>query len=146
MDFDDPLMEYRKQGFYCSQILVLQGLEMLGKTNPDLIRAAQSLAGGLGFTGELCGALTGGALLLGLYAGKGSPEEQEDPRLLFMIDDLMKWFKDGYGQQFGGIRCDELLVGVNYVQSQRCPLLVSGVLQKVKDLLVENGFDLSGVG
>lgn len=146
MDDFDQLIQLRQQGFYCSQILILQGLEMTGMSNPDLVRAAHGLAGGLGFTGELCGALTGGAALIGLYAGKGTPEQQEDPRLLFMAGDLVKWFKAEYGEQFGGIRCEEILAGDSQNQAKRCPLLITGVFQKVKDLLVENGFDLSGDG
>ena len=142
----DQLMTLRQQGFYCSQILILQGLDMMGKSNPDLVRAMHGLAGGLGFSGELCGALAGGASLVALYAGKGTPEEQEDPRLLFIIQDLVKWFKTEYAEQFGGIRCEEILAGNNQNQATRCPILVAGVLQKVKDLLVENGYDLSGLG
>ena len=61
MDELDQLMALRKQGFYCSQIILLKGLEMQGKSNPDLVRAMHGLAGGLGFAGDLCGALTGGA-------------------------------------------------------------------------------------
>jgi C_GCAxxG_C_C family probable redox protein len=141
----DQLIEFRKQGFYCSQIIMLQGMEQMGKSNPDLVRAMQGLAGGLGFTGELCGALTGGASLIGLYAGKGTPEQEENPRLLFMTEDLVKWFKAEYGEQFGGIRCDEILAGNNQNQTTRCPMMVMGVLQKVNELLVENGFDLSGL-
>jgi C_GCAxxG_C_C family probable redox protein len=103
------------------------------------------LAGGLGFTGELCGALTGGASLLGLYAGRGTPEEPQDPRLLFMVEDLVKWFKAEYGEQFGGIRCAEILDSNSHNQMMRCPELVNGVLQKVKELLIENGYDLTGL-
>jgi C_GCAxxG_C_C family probable redox protein len=145
MDELEPLLMLRKQGFYCSQILILQGLEQMGKSNPDLVRAMQGLAGGLGFTGELCGALTGGASLIGLYSGKGTPEQEEDPRLLFMVEDLVKWFKTEYGQQFGGIRCEEILSGASHNQVTRCPMMVAGVLQKVKELLVENGYSLSGI-
>jgi C_GCAxxG_C_C family probable redox protein len=145
MDELEQLMMLRKQGFYCSQILMLQGLEQLGKSNPDLVRAMHGLAGGLGFSGELCGALTGGASLLGLYAGKGTADQPEDPRLDFMIMDLVKWFKTEYQEQFGGIRCEEILAGNNQNQNIRCPILVTGVLQKVKNLLVENGYDLSGL-
>ena len=141
----DPLMELRKQGFYCSQIIMLQGLELMGKSNPDLIRAMHGLAGGLGFAGELCGALTGGASLLGLYAGNGTPEQEEDPRLIFMAEDLVKWFKAEYGEQFGGIRCEEILDNSSQNQMKRCPVMVAGVLQKVKELLVENGFSLTGI-
>ena len=85
MDGMEQMMALRKQGFYCSQILILQGLELMGKSNPDLVRAMQGLAGGMGFSGEICGALTGGACLLGLYAGKGLPEQEGDPRLAFMV-------------------------------------------------------------
>jgi C_GCAxxG_C_C family probable redox protein len=145
MDDREQLMALRKQGFYCSQILIMQGLEMLGKSNPDLVRAMQGLAGGLGFSGELCGALTGGASLLGLYAGKGTPEQEEDPRLIFMVEDLVKWFKAEYSEQYGGIRCEEILSGNSQNQAVRCPIMVMGVLQKAKELLVENSFDLSGL-
>ena len=145
MDNMEQLITLRKQGFYCSQMILLQGMEQMGKTNPDLVRAMNGLAGGLGFSGELCGALTGGASLLGLYAGKGTPEQEEDPKLDFMIQDLVKWFKAEYGEQFGGIRCEEILAGNNQNKMTRCPLMVSGVLQKVNELLVENGFDLSGL-
>jgi C_GCAxxG_C_C family probable redox protein len=145
MDDIDQIISLRKQGFYCSQMLILRGLELLGKTNPDLVRAMHGLAGGLGFSGELCGALTGGACLLGLYAGKGTPEQEEDPRLFFMVTDLVKWFKAEYGEPFGGIRCEEILAGNSQNKAVRCPVMVAGTLQKVKELLIENGFDLSGM-
>jgi C_GCAxxG_C_C family probable redox protein len=141
----DTLRDYKSQGFFCSQILILQGLELMGKQNPDLVRAMHGLAGGLGFTGELCGALTGGAALLGLYAGKGTPDQTDDPRLIFMIEDLVKWFKAEYEGQYGGIRCEEILDGKSQNTVVRCPIMISGVLQKAKELLVENGYDLSGL-
>jgi C_GCAxxG_C_C family probable redox protein len=139
------IMQYRNQGFYCSQQIILSGLEMMGKSNPDLVRSMQGLACGLGFSGELCGALTGGAALLGLYAGKGSPEQEEDPRLFFMLEDLVAWFKSEYEAQYGGIRCDEILAAASRAKTPACPGLVSAVTQKVKELLVENGFELSGL-
>jgi hypothetical protein len=145
MEDIDRMMELRQQGFFCSQILVILGLELQGKSNPDLVRSMQGLAGGLGFTGETCGALTGGACLLGLYAGKGLPEEQEDPRLLFMIEGLVKWFKEGFGNQYNGITCNQILEDNTKNMALRCPNLVAGTYQKVKELLVENGFDLYGI-
>ena len=145
MEDMDRMIELRQQGFFCSQILLILGLEMQGKTNPDLVRAIHGLAGGLGFTGDTCGVLTGGACLLGLYAGKGLSEEQDDPRLIFMVEDLVKWFKEDFGSQYGGITCDQILEDNAKNQLLRCPNLISQTYQKAKDLLVENGFDLSGV-
>jgi C_GCAxxG_C_C family probable redox protein len=140
----ERMREMKAQGFYCSQILINLGLELQGKENPELVRAVHGLAGGLGFTGELCGALSGGACLLGLYAGKGLPEEEQDPRLDFMITDLVKWFKQEYIPLYGGIRCEEILEDDAKNQVTRCPLIVAATFQRVKELLVENGFDLAG--
>jgi C_GCAxxG_C_C family probable redox protein len=144
MDELDRVRELRRQGFFCSQIMLIMGMELQGKENPDLVRAMNGLAGGIGFTGETCGALTGGACLLGLYAGKGTPEQEEDPRLLFMAEELVRWFKDDYGAKYGGIRCEEILNGDRNNMSLRCPQMVMSTFEKVKALLVENGFDLAG--
>lgn len=140
----EQMQEMKAQGFYCSQILMKLGLELQGRENADLVRAMQGLAGGLGFTGELCGALSGGVSLLSLYAGKGLPAEAEDPRLNFMITDLVGWFKQEYGQTYGGIRCADIVGDRGNDMATRCPLLVAGTFQRVKELLVENGFDLAG--
>lgn len=144
MSEQDRMLELKRQGFFCSQILMQLALDLQGRANPLLVRATHGLAGGLGFTGETCGALTGGVVVLSLYAGKGRPEDEDDPRLMFMIEDLVQWFKAGYGQDYGGVRCDEILAGDPRAQTTRCPLMVAGTFQKVKDLLVENGFDLAG--
>lgn len=137
------LMTHAHAGFHCSQVLLLMGLENQGKSNPDLIRTMAALAGGLGFSGDTCGALTGGACLLGLYAGRGTPDEEEDPRLNIMIGDLVEWFAGEYGKMYGGIRCEVILGDDARNRTMRCPGMVSGVYAKVVELLVGNGFDLS---
>lgn len=144
MDEMDRMLELRRQGFFCSQILLIMGMELQGKENPDLLRAVHALAGGIGFSGEVCGALTGAACLLGLYAGKGAPEQEEDPRLMFMAEDLVRWFKAEYGAQYGGINCADLVGDSSRNMGTRCPVFVLGAYQKAKELLVENGFDLAG--
>lgn len=137
------MVELAGHGFYCSQILLFLGLDAQGKENPDLIRAMSGLAGGLGFSGDTCGALTGGACLLGLYAGRGKPEEEEDPRLNLMINELADWFTAEYSQLYGGIRCKDILADDPRNQAMRCPALVSSTYDRVKSLLAENGFSLS---
>jgi C_GCAxxG_C_C family probable redox protein len=132
------------QGFYCSQILLFMGLEAQGKSSPDLIRAMAGLAGGLGFTGDTCGALTGGACLLGLYAGRGTPTEQEDEKLNQMVSELVDWFTEEFGKLHGGIRCETILGDDHGSRATKCPNLVFGTYEKAKELLITYGFDLSG--
>jgi C_GCAxxG_C_C family probable redox protein len=117
------------------------GLEAQGKSSPDAIAAVSGLAGGVGFSGELCGGLTGGACLLGLYAGRGHETQKSDERLNIMVSELMDWFHNKYGAEFGGIRCREITEDDPKMQPLRCPRIVGGVLNKVKALLQENGFE-----
>ncbi|GKT08486.1 DVU_1555 family C-GCAxxG-C-C protein [Desulforhabdus sp. TSK] len=137
------MLQLAQQGFQCSQILLLMGLEAQGKDNVDLVRAMSALAGGLGFSGDICGTLTGGACLLGLYAGRGRADEEEDPRLKIMIGELVEWFTMEHGGKYGGIRCETILGDDPRSRTTRCPSMILGTYQKVKDLLVQNGFDLS---
>lgn len=137
------MIELAQQGFYCSQILLFLGLEAQGKVDPDLIRAMSGLAGGLGFSGDVCGALTGGACLLGLYAGRGAQDEEEDPRLNLMVSELVDWFSKEFGELYGGIQCRVILDEDPRNRTTRCPTMVMGVYEKVKGLLLENGFDLT---
>jgi len=140
----ERINQLRQQGFFCSQIILMEGLEMLGKHSPEAVRAMHPLANGLCGSGELCGALTGGASLLGLYAGRGAPEDPADYRLDVMVQELVDWFREQNVPRYGGIRCDEILEGNPNNRPGRCPALVLDTLQKAKELLVENGFDLSG--
>lgn len=137
------MIQLAQQGFYCSQILLFMGLEAQGKADADLIRAMGGLAGGLGFSGDLCGVVTGGACLLGLYAGKGAPAEEEDPRLIVMVHQLVEWFHEEHGQAYGGSSCEAILGDDLASRTTRCPGLVLTTYKKVKALLIENGFDLS---
>lgn len=143
MDEIFRMLELSGQGFHCSQILMSLGLEAQGKSNPDLIRAMAGLAGGVGFCGETCGALTGGACLIALYAGRGTPDEEDHPRLNLMISELVEWFAQEYTACYGGILCKEILGEDPKNQLERCPDIVKRTYEAVKSLLVENGFDPS---
>ena len=145
MEDIDRIKELKGQGFYCSQILMIMALDLQGKTNPDLVRSMNGLIRGMGDTGEICGALTAAACVLGLYAGKGLPEEDEQLQVDFMVQDLVNWFKETNIPRYGGIRCEEIITGEISNRMTRCPMLVSESFQKVKELLVENGYDLSGI-
>ncbi len=137
------MLELAGQRFHCSQILLFLGLDAQEKQNPDLIRAMAGLAGGVGFCGDICGALTGGACLLALYAGRGTADEEEDPRLNVMINELVEWFTQEFSECYGGIHCREILGDDPRNQTSRCPELVTRTYEKVKFLLLENDLDLS---
>lgn len=138
------LVELSQAGFYCSQIMLIIGLEAQGKENHDLIRAMSGLNGGLGFCGKTCGVLSGGACLIGLYAGKGVAEEMEDSRLNEMIKEFVEWFEQTVGSQYSGIDCNIILDNDPMNRMTRCPQLVLDALTKIEEILAANGYELSG--
>lgn len=133
------LMELSQAGFYCSQIMLIIGLAAQEKENPDLVRAMSGLNGGIGFCGKTCGALTGGACLIGLYAGKGIPEELEDSHLNDMIKEFSNWFEQNVSV-YGGTDCNIILDQNPANRVMRCPQLVLSSLEKVQEILTANGY------
>lgn len=136
------MLELSQQGFCCSQILLIMGLEAQGKSNPDLVRSMHGLKGGMD-PGKNCGSLTGGCCLLALYAGKGTPEEKPSEHLNEMLRELVEWFQQEYGTLYGGINCSDILENDITKQKERCPQLVFQTYEKVKEILEAHGYDMS---
>ena len=107
MDLFDRMLELSGQGFYCAQILMILALESEEKEDPDLVRAMGGLNGGLGFSGRVCGALTGGCCFLSYFLGKGEAEELEDPEAALLIGRLAEWFEETTKSKYGRCRSEE---------------------------------------
>lgn len=135
MELFDKMLELSKQGFFCSQILILLALENEGKENPDLVRALGGLTGGLGFSGKLCGALTGGCCLISYFAGQGEAEELPDPHCQELIRALVTWFELEYGTRYGGCDCTCILENNPANKLLRCPQIVEAVYAHVMEEL-----------
>ena len=134
------MTQLHMQGFHCSQIIMIIGLEQQGKVNPELVRAMNGLAGGLGFTGKNCGSLTGGVCLLSLYGGRGDLEERENHQLNEMIRELVEWFEETFAQEYGGIDCQCIMNNDPWNRLTRCPDVVVKTYLKVGEILVDHGF------
>ena len=136
------MMELGMQGYNCSQILMLMALEAQKKQNPDIVRAMTGLLAGMG-CGKTCGALTGGCCLLGLFAGKDSPESNADERLAPMLNAFVDWFEAEFTPRYGGVNCSDILADNPQNKLARCPALVAESLSKVKEILAENGYEFT---
>ena len=142
-DISLRMMELALEGFGCSQIILKLALEAQGKDNPDLLRAISGLHGGLGYSGKVCGALSGACCLIALYVGRATSDEPADSRLSPMIAELVEWFESEYKGQYGGIDCAQLLGGDPRNQISRCPLIIQNTFEKAKEILAANGIELS---
>ena len=133
------MLQFKQEGYCCTQIMLIMALETQGKTNAALVRAAGGLCYGIGMSGEACGGLSGAACLLSLYAGKGAGNEQVDERLPLMLSDLVEWFRESVGEYYGGMRCDEILTA--NPDKSACGIIVASAYAKAMEILDAHGFD-----
>lgn len=135
------MMQLAGQGFCCSQILALLALEQAGRGNPDFVRAMAGLCHGMSDCDGPCGVLTGGACLLGLFAGKGEPDEIADERLPLMLESFRDWFGEAVAA-YGGITCGSIAGGdCRTPDPARCGTLLAGAYARLLEILAENGID-----
>jgi hypothetical protein len=136
------MLQLGQQGYNCSQIMILLGLELRGEENPGLVRALGGLAYGCGSGHGSCGVLTGGCCLLALYAGKGSTHETPSDRLMLMLQELNDWFSQHTGCTPTDMSCDAIVGEAGPEASlQRCGAILSETYRKVMELLVANDID-----
>jgi hypothetical protein len=136
------LISLQAKKYPCSQMMMIMALEEQGRENPPLVRAMAGLAKGAGICSGTCGAMTAGACILALYAGKGGDEEQELESFQPILAQLNEWFDDRT-KPHGGSLCHQITEDrANSMEMvQRCGSIISDTYDKVMELLVENGID-----
>lgn len=92
---------------HCSQVLATVGLEKLGKNEPEVIKALGSFGGGIGGSGNVCGALVGAVSVMGTLYSRAALEEKENPRMWAATKAVMKKF-EALTNEYGGINCGQI--------------------------------------
>ena len=89
----------------CSESILLAGCEALGIKSDLIPDIALGLAGGIGLQGDVCGVLTGSAMVLSLaFAAKETAYNKKKTRTLQAVGRVYNQFK----QQFGHTDCRTL--------------------------------------
>ena len=130
------------RGYCCSQVMVMLALEAQGRENPELVRAMFGLCRGLASTGGTCGILTGGCLVLGLYAGRGREEELAHERQDLIITEFVDWFRERATNDYGDITCQAIL-SEGKPDASRCGGLMADAWDQILTILTEAGIDPS---
>ena len=134
----------KNAGYCCTQIMVKMALDEEEKENEDLLRAINGLCMGIGSTQKICGVLTGGIAILGLYAGKGSAKEYPNPEYSCMIDEYIDWFESA----FGSTECIDIIGSctiIDYETNQdyimKCGDIMVKSYVKIKEILSDHNFE-----
>ena len=106
---------YFRQGYNCAQSVLLAFGDMTGLDDETALRVSSSFGGGLGRLREVCGAVSGACMVLGLVKGYTDPDDREGKRAQYR---LVQEFAERFREQNGSIVCRELLSGVQTVQGR----------------------------
>ena len=83
------------QGFNCSQAVFSTLAEPLGFDRSLALKIASPFGGGIGRTGETCGAVSGALMALGLQSGYSEPDPQAKERVYALAREYMHRFRNG---------------------------------------------------
>ncbi len=95
--------ELFRSGWNCAESVLLAGAEALGEDAP--VYLATGLGGGVGHSGNACGAVTGAVLALGFTYGRRGPDKQAKEQAYTVCGKLCEDFCN----EFGSMQCRELI-------------------------------------
>lgn len=131
---EDKAIRLLDSGYNCAEtVLIATSQNMLPGNRAETVipRVATGFGGGMGRNGDVCGALTGGIMGIGLAVGRNSAEESRD-RCYEAVDR----FYSAFATEFGTCKCREL-TGLDLktdegraayqarIHSERCAKIVS---------------------
>ena len=137
---------YFSSGYNCAQSVVLAFSEEIGLPKDVLLKLSSTFGGGMGRLREVCGAVSGMFIVLGLLQGYTSPTDNVEKMEVYKkVQDLANEFK----KINGTIICRELLGEVEakttptpeqrtaeYYKKRPCKLLVGDACEILGNWLV----------
>lgn len=98
--------EYHQRGFNCCESVLLGLCEEMKVESPLIPQIATGFGGGIGHTGDICGAITGAVLALGIRFGRKDPQDTTTRDRLYL---LVESFLEEVKSTLGYIDCFDLI-------------------------------------
>ena len=148
MTHADLAEKYFREGYNCSQAVLLAFEDVTGLERDTAARLSSSFGGGLGRMRQVCGAVSGAAMVLGLAKGYSDPGNAEHKRSHYH---LIQEFASRFKEKNGSIICRELLSGAGaapgndpetrteeYYKKRPCPQIVRQAADILDNMLKIN--------
>jgi C_GCAxxG_C_C family probable redox protein len=133
------------QGFNCSQAVFSALAESRGLERALALKIASPFGGGIGRTGETCGAVSGALMALGLQLGFSEPDPQAKEQMYALAREFMHRFQE----QYGALAC-KALIGLDLsdpedlqkareqaVFTTKCPHFIAGAVEIAEAMLAK---------
>jgi C_GCAxxG_C_C family probable redox protein len=138
---------YASQGFLCSESCLMALTKCQGVEDPLIPRIATGFGAGIGLNGEICGAITGAVMGLGIRYGRERLDPAEKQKPYWYSTELLKRFRAEHGE----IRCSALL-GLDIAKAEdleeyyrrnlwvnKCTRFILSATGIARDIVEENG-------
>lgn len=144
MTEDNKASDTFAQGYSCSQAVLSARCERYGLDQKTALTIAAGFGGGMGRTGNSCGAVTGAIAIIGLHAGSDKARDTEAKENTYK---MVRKFVSGFEEMFGSINCTELIgchIGTpsGYDKARKngmfenvCPRFVDGAVEILDSVL-----------
>ncbi len=97
-----------RNGYNCAQAVLMAFADVTGLEPDTAARLASSFGGGLGRMREVCGAVSGASMVLGLVKGYADPTDADAKKAHYH---LVQEFARRFREKNGSIICRDLLSG-----------------------------------
>ncbi len=138
---------YASQGYLCSESCLMALAKCQDVEDPLIPRIATGFGAGIGMNGEICGAITGAVIGLGIRYGRDRVEHPENRKPYWYSIELLRRFRSEYGE----IRCPALL-GLDIAKTEdleeyyrrnlwvkSCTRFILSATGIARDMIEENG-------
>ena len=106
MNHAEKAFDLFKSGYNCAQAVAVSFCDLTGLTEKQAARMASGFGGGIGRLREVCGAVSGMFMVLGILYGYDDPKDDATKKVLYtQIQALAEDFK----KDAGSIICREIL-------------------------------------
>jgi len=96
------------EGYNCAQSVLFSFHDDLGLDAESALKLSCGFGGGMGRLGEICGAVSGGILVLGLKMGRGERDGRAQTDIAYA---RIREFMNRFSVRHGSCHCRELLSG-----------------------------------
>ena len=143
MTHKEKALDYFSRKFHCSQAVLAAYAPELGLTEEQALKLGACFGSGMR-KGEVCGAVTGALMALGLLYGQTNAGDSAGRLVSNKINDLMM---DRFKEKCGSYICNDLLgcdistaEGVQYCRDNNlftefCPKMVAAAVEVVEEII-----------
>ena len=143
MTHTETALQLFESGFNCAQSSFYPFAKNMGISKKHALNITTAFGAGIIYRGEMCGAITGAMLAIGLKFGRSEAEDADAKELTYF---LVKELHTKFEKEFGSLHCKHLL-GLNDVSAEswakvnedkkfksNCPLYVAKAVEIANEL------------